>query len=36
MQDLEDIFRTPEFKALPFWRRLWIRIVIAFHMTISM
>jgi hypothetical protein len=36
MKDPEDVFTTAEFKNLPIWRRLWIRVVIAFYMTIGM
>jgi len=36
MEELEDIFRTKEFKYLPFWNRVWIRVKIAFIQTLSM
>jgi len=36
MKELEDIFNTNEFKSLPFWNRVWIRIKVAFIQTISM
>jgi len=36
MEELEDIFRTKEFKSLPFWNRVWIRVKIAFIQTLSM
>ena len=36
MKELEDIFLTEEFKALPWKKRVWIRLKIAFFQTISM
>ncbi len=36
MQELEDIFSTPEFKSLPLGKRIWIRLKVAFIQTISM
>lgn len=30
MKQIEDIFDTAEFKALPFWKRFWLRLQIAF------
>lgn len=36
MKELEDIFSTEEFKALPWKKRAWIRFKIAFIQTISM
>jgi hypothetical protein len=36
MKELEDIFLTEEFKALPWKKRVWIRFKIAFFQTISM
>ena len=36
MKELEDIFNTDEFKSLPFWNRVWIRIKVAFIQIISM
>ncbi len=36
IKELEDIFRTEEFKSLPMMQRLWIRIKIAFIQTISL
>ena len=36
MDQLEDIFNTEEFKALPFKKRVWLRIKIAFFQTIQM
>ena len=35
MEPLEEIFTTPEFKSLSFWRRVWIRIKVAFITFIS-
>jgi hypothetical protein len=35
MEEAEDLFRTKEFKALPWRKRIWIRLVIAFFATIS-
>jgi hypothetical protein len=32
----EDIFKDPEFKELKWYRRFWVRLVIAFYQTISM
>jgi hypothetical protein len=34
--ELEDIFKTTEFKSLPKLKRFWIRLKIAFIQTISM
>ena len=34
MEELEDIFKTKEFKTLPFWSRVWIRIKVAFIQSI--
>jgi len=36
VKEAEDLFQTKEFKELPLCKRLWIRLVIAFHATISM
>jgi hypothetical protein len=36
IKELEDIFRTEEFKSLPMMQRLWIRLKIAFIQTISL
>lgn len=36
IKELEDIFKLDEFKKLPFWRRVWIRLKVAFFITISM
>ncbi len=36
MDQSENIFNSKEFKALPKWNRMWIRIRIAFLETISM
>jgi hypothetical protein len=36
MKELEDIFLTEEFKALPWKKRVGIRFKIAFFQTISM
>ena len=36
MKELEDIFLTEEFKALPWRKRAWLRFRIAFIQTISM
>ena len=36
MNELEDIFSTDEFKALPWRKRAWLRFRIAFIQTISM
>lgn len=35
IKDPEDIFNLPEFKKLPFWNRVWIRLKVAFFTTIS-
>ena len=35
MNQIEDIFLTPEFKSLPFRKKLWIRIKVAFITFIS-
>jgi len=32
---IEDIFNTPEFKALPKKQRIWIRIKVAFFATLG-
>lgn len=36
MENLEDIFQTAEFKALPWKSRVWLRLKIAFFQTIKM
>jgi len=36
IKELEDIFRTEEFKSVPVMQRLWIRIKIALIQTISL
>jgi len=36
MKELEDIFTTEEFKSLPYWNKIWIRIKIALIQTLSM
>jgi hypothetical protein len=36
MEELENIFNTEEFKNLPWIKRVWIRIQIAFIQTIRM
>ena len=36
MQQLEDIFETKEFKQLPWKKRLWIRIKVAFFGMLEM
>ena len=36
MEELEDIFNTTEFKALPWKQRFWIRIKIAIAGFLSM
>jgi len=36
MNELEDIFKTEEFKSLPFWNRVWIRIKVAIIGTLNM
>ena len=35
MKELEDIFKTDEFKSLNWHQKLWIRIKIAFIQTIN-
>ena len=35
MEELEDIFKTKEFKELPFVKRIWIRIKIAIIQTLN-
>ena len=35
IKELEDIFKTEEFKALSFWKRVWVRIKVAFIYTIT-
>lgn len=35
IEEPEDIFELPEFKELPFWSRVWIRLKIAFFITLS-
>jgi hypothetical protein len=35
VKELEDIFKTEEFKTLSFWKRVWIRIKVAFIYTIT-
>ena len=34
--ELEDIFMDPEFKKLKWYKRLWVRLVVAFIQTIKM
>jgi hypothetical protein len=36
IKEPEDIFELEEFKKLPFWRRVWIRLKVAFFISISM
>ena len=36
MKELEDIFRTDEFKSLSWGQRFWIRLKVAFIQSISM
>jgi hypothetical protein len=36
MEELEDIFKTEAFKKLPWLKRVWIRLQIAFIQTIKM
>ncbi len=36
MVELEDIFKTEEFKSLPLAKRIWIRVKVAFIQTINM
>jgi hypothetical protein len=36
MEQLEDIFKTDDFKKLPCLKRVWIRLQIAFIQTIKM
>jgi len=36
MKELEDIFNTEEFKSLPWIKRFWIRVKVAFIQTINM
>ena len=36
MEELEDIFRTDEFKSLPWKQRFWIRLKVAFAQSINM
>lgn len=36
MNQIEDVFNTEEFKALPFKKRVWMRLKIAFFQTIQM
>ena len=36
MQDLDDIFKTDEFKLLPWRKRFWIRLKVAFLQTLTM
>lgn len=36
MNQLEDIFKTEEFKKLPWKKRLWIRIQVAFAAVLEM
>jgi hypothetical protein len=36
MKELEDIYKTKEFKLLSWIQRLWIRIKIAFIQTITL
>ena len=35
VKELEDIFKTEEFKTLSFWKRVWIRIKVVFIYTIT-
>lgn len=34
-EELEDIFKTEEFKSLPWKHRVWLRIKVAFIQSIS-
>lgn len=36
MNELEDLFLTEEFKALPWKKRAWLRFKVAFFQSISM
>jgi hypothetical protein len=36
MEELEDIYKTEEFKSLSWRQRLWIRIKVAFIQTITL
>jgi len=36
IKEPEDIFLTEEFKSLPFLKRVWIRLKVAFFVTITM
>jgi len=36
IKEPEDIFELEEFKKLPFLKRVWIRLKVAFFITISM
>jgi len=36
MEELEDIFKTNDFKKLPWLKRFWIRLQIAFIQTVKM
>lgn len=35
IKEPEDIFELEEFKKLSFWRRVWIRLKIAFFITLT-
>lgn len=36
IKEVEDIFLTDEFKSLPWQKRLWLRLKVAFFVTITM
>ena len=36
MEELEDIYKTKEFKSLSWRQRMWIRLKVAFIQTLSM
>ena len=36
MEELEDMFKTEEFKSLNWFKRFWIRAKVAFIQTINM
>jgi hypothetical protein len=35
MNEPEDLFDTEDFKSLPIHKRIWIRVVVAFWLTIG-
>ena len=36
MEELEDVFKTEEFKSLPWFKKIWIRVKVAIIQTINM